>query len=299
MIKGFKKAFSLIEISVVIIIIGILILGISNGVDLYSDFRIASARSLTLNSRVGRISGLVAWWETSLENSFNKNESVDGAKITNWFDSNPANIDKTTLTQNNNSNKPIYKKNIINSLPAILFEGDDKFITKNIFGENYSIFVIMLSNSLGYGLSNAAAYLNTVIIGADTPGVSNDIIPLALGEDSIKMYTGNGGGSGNTLISNFKIKTKAPYIIFSSRNFENGERKISINNSNQISDSLGGVKVFLNSNSYVGIGADSNIENTQLYNGHLAEIIVYNKILDNLEIESIQKYLSKKYSIKN
>jgi prepilin-type N-terminal cleavage/methylation domain-containing protein len=53
-----KKAFSLIEISVVILIIGILIAGISQGIDLYQDSRLAIARSLTQNSRVGRIENL-------------------------------------------------------------------------------------------------------------------------------------------------------------------------------------------------------------------------------------------------
>lgn len=290
-----KKAFSLIEISVVILIIGILISGISNGIDLYLDSRIASARSLTLNSRVGRISNLVGWWETTLEKSFDKSESVEGEKITNWYDSNPTNIEKGKLNQSTTSNKANYKTNIINSLPAILFEGDDKYIIKNIFGENYSLFVVLLSNSLGAGASNSPAYLNSIIIGADTPGSANDIIPLALGAGYFKMFTGN---NATTLASSYKINIGTPYIVFSSRNFEDGTRKIMINNSNTVSDNLGGIKVLLNSNSNVGIGADSNTDNTTLYNGYLAEIIIYNKILETQEIESIHKYLSKKYSIK-
>ncbi len=290
-----KKAFSLTEISVVILIIGILISGISNGIDLYIDSRVASARSLTLGSKVPRIDGLVAWWETTLEKSFDKSESVDGAKITNWFDSNPINIERGKLNQANVSNKANYKTNIINSLPTILFEGNDKYIAKNIFGESYSLFVVLISNSLGAGASNSPAYNNTIIIGADTPGTANDIIPLALGAGYFKMFTGN---NSTTLTSNYKINIATPYIVFASRNFENGERKIMINNSNTVSDNSGGIKVLLNSNSDVGIGADSNTENINLYNGYLAEIIIYNKILETQEIESIHKYLSKKYSIK-
>jgi len=63
-IKKYKKAFSLVEISVVILIIGILISGVSQGIDLYEDFRKNSAKSLTLNSRVGRIPDLLWWIET-------------------------------------------------------------------------------------------------------------------------------------------------------------------------------------------------------------------------------------------
>jgi prepilin-type N-terminal cleavage/methylation domain-containing protein len=41
-----NKGFSLIEMSVVILIIGILIAGISRGIDLYLDFKIQTAQKL-------------------------------------------------------------------------------------------------------------------------------------------------------------------------------------------------------------------------------------------------------------
>jgi hypothetical protein len=233
-----------------------------------------------MTSPVSSISNLVLWYEPTLEKSFDKGESVEGSKITNWYDSNPTNIEKGKLNQSTTSNKANYKTNIINSLPAILFEGDDKYITKNIFGESYSLFVVLLSNSLGVGASDSPAYNNSIIIGADTPGSANDIIPWALGAGYFKMFTGN---NATTLASSYKINIGTPYIVFTSRNFENGQRKIMINNSNTVSDNLGGVKVLLNSNSNFGIGADSNNENNALYNGYLAEIIVYNKILESQE----------------
>lgn len=291
-----KKAFSLIEISVVILIIGILISGISNGIDLYIDSRIASARSLTSSSKVPRIDGLIAWWETTLEKSFDKGESVEGAKITNWYDSNPLSLNKITLTQSNSANQATFKANSINSLPAISFDGSNKYITNNIFAESFTLIVVLASNSLGVGTSSSQAYLNTIIIGADYPGQANDIIPLALGDGHLKMFTGN--GSETTLISNLKIKTGTPYIAFASRNFEDGTRKIMINNSNIVSDNLGGVGLFLKASSLAGIGTDANVWNTNLYNGNIAEIIVYNKILKISDIDIIHKYLSKKYSIK-
>ena len=63
-IKKLKLAFSLIEISVVILIIGILIAGISQGIDLFADYRFITAKNLTKNSRVGRIEDLEIWLET-------------------------------------------------------------------------------------------------------------------------------------------------------------------------------------------------------------------------------------------
>jgi prepilin-type N-terminal cleavage/methylation domain-containing protein len=56
--KSSKLAFSLVEMSMVILIIGILIAGISGGADLYSDYRFVTAKNLTKNSRVWRIEDL-------------------------------------------------------------------------------------------------------------------------------------------------------------------------------------------------------------------------------------------------
>ena len=67
-----KKAFSLVELSMVILIIGILIAGVSQGIDLYQDMRLATARSLTQNSRVNRIEDLTMWFEATSEKSFEK-----------------------------------------------------------------------------------------------------------------------------------------------------------------------------------------------------------------------------------
>lgn len=47
---NFKKAFSLIELSIVILIIGILVAGVTQSSRLINAMRIQSIRSLTINS---------------------------------------------------------------------------------------------------------------------------------------------------------------------------------------------------------------------------------------------------------
>jgi prepilin-type N-terminal cleavage/methylation domain-containing protein len=49
------KAFSLIEISMVILVIGILIAGISNGVDLYDDYRLKVFRSGLIKENIVKL----------------------------------------------------------------------------------------------------------------------------------------------------------------------------------------------------------------------------------------------------
>jgi len=88
----------LIEISLVILIIGILIAGVLQGIDLYQDMKLVSARSLTTNSRVNRIKDLALWLESTQEISFLKNEAKDGVVVTKWNDINLASIDRSTTS---------------------------------------------------------------------------------------------------------------------------------------------------------------------------------------------------------
>ena len=65
----------------VILIIGILIAGVSQGIDLYGDFKLASARNLTSGSIVARVPNLSMWWEVTAENSFKTAKPNDGELI--------------------------------------------------------------------------------------------------------------------------------------------------------------------------------------------------------------------------
>ena len=132
-LKKHQKAFSLVELSMVILIIGILIGGISQGIDLYEDFRINTAKTLTLNSRVGRVPDLVTWIETSMNNSFDDVEEKDGLTLTNWYDINPTITpnSKKNFTQATSGLRPYYNKNVDNGLPAVKFDSGRKKATKN------------------------------------------------------------------------------------------------------------------------------------------------------------------------
>jgi len=94
------------------------------GVDLYRDFRLASAKSLTQNSRVGRIKGLVLWLEASQKTSFEPDNIADGIAITKWKNIAPNLLanDRSRFDAVKSSlaaSGPIYRENIVNSLPAL------------------------------------------------------------------------------------------------------------------------------------------------------------------------------------
>ena len=103
-----KKAFSLVELSMVILIVGILIAGVSRGIDLYQDMRLATARSLTQNSRVNRIEDLTMWFESTSEQSFEKPNPNDGDRIALWKNINFKLSNRIDVAQSTQASKPFY-----------------------------------------------------------------------------------------------------------------------------------------------------------------------------------------------
>ena len=103
-----NKAFSLIELSIVILIIGILIAGITQSSRLIRAMKIQSARSLTLSSPVPSFKGITLWLESTLDESFDSTEAQDQLQISTWKDINPQSSYKNNATQSNAS----FKQNI-------------------------------------------------------------------------------------------------------------------------------------------------------------------------------------------
>ena len=137
-LKKHQKAFSLVELSMVILIIGILIAGVSQGIDLYSDFKLASARNLTSGSIVARVPNLSMWWETTMENSFANPKPNDGELINQWNDINSQRAMKINLFNTSNSDsRPTYKASAINNLPALKFSNAQELRSADIKGDSF------------------------------------------------------------------------------------------------------------------------------------------------------------------
>ncbi len=63
--KQCRKAFSLIELSLVILIIGILIAGVTNGSRMIVAYKNSVAANHTNNSVASGVKGLAFWYETT------------------------------------------------------------------------------------------------------------------------------------------------------------------------------------------------------------------------------------------
>ncbi len=157
MIKNnFKKtAFSLIELSVVVLIIGILIAGITAGSRLVRNSKLASAAQFTKSSDINSIPDLVLWLEPTQENSFaTTSTNSDNLTYANVASLQDANYLKDTLRPDNREyiarwnditprafpgnkksvyqdvalRRPMYIANAINGLPALRFDGKTQYL---------------------------------------------------------------------------------------------------------------------------------------------------------------------------
>ena len=121
------RAFSLIELSIVILIIGILIAGVTQGSRILSQAKLNNARTLTKSSPVSSIKNLALWVESTSEESFSDDNTEDGQEILTWYDLNPQTSAKNDFTGTTGT-APLYKTNIINGLPAAYFAVADEFL---------------------------------------------------------------------------------------------------------------------------------------------------------------------------
>ena len=286
-----KKAFSLVELSMVILIIGMLIAGISQGIDLYQDSRLATARALTQNSRVGRIPDLVSWYETTAENifssgttSFQNIEKVQAnQKINRWKDSNPNSIFKYDASQTSSANQPkiIFDKD--SSLPIVRFDSPS-FLnlpdgTVPYGNSEYTvIFISKVDVSGNYG-----------VLGSGNYGTQNQT--NAFRYDSVGKMVNYWWHDDLSSLINTTINNKFQIFIF---DYNKSIRNLYVDGvlKNYISSTI---KPRESTNLNNTIGKTYSVEYLV---GSIAELIIYDRALLNSERNDIEKYLSKKWSIK-
>ena len=129
-----NRGFTLLELAVVLMLIGIIVGGVMQGANLITSSRLASARSLTSKAPIGNISGLVAWYESSSKNSFLATQAIDSASISEWGDISPSSIinKKNKLTKTANANVTFGIASI-NKIPALNFKNNEKISLNNFY----------------------------------------------------------------------------------------------------------------------------------------------------------------------
>lgn len=277
-----KKAFSLIELSVVLLIIGILIAGVTQSSRLIDEFNLKTAQNLTLGSPVNSIKDLALWYETSLDASLNDAEREDEEPVTNWYSVNPQTSFPNTATQATLANKPTFRRKVFHSIPAISFDGDNDFMNFDgsfLIKTDYTIFVVE-QRRLG-------VEKNFFITGTGTDPNSN----LSIGYNDVNEIGQLHGD--NNLIENIDDYS-VPIPKIHTFNFSSVRGKSYWLNGGETADFTEPTQT-APLESFPGsalAGSDS-----LYYNGDIAEIIIFTRSLKTEERRSIEEYLSKKYKI--
>ena len=281
--KHLHKAFSLIEISVVILIIGILIAGISTGVDLFYDSRLATAQSLTKNAPVPRIEGLFTWIETTSPESFSS-APKDGAFIGLIKDMS-FKMDKANFVQTGADDlKPIYKQQNLNNLPALYFDGSNDFLVTE---KSYTSSIFSNSQVTIFAVIKFVGNTNCVFL-------KHEISPYRTG---LEINSGNVRFDfpvdyntnivGTNSISNKNVIITALADKINQKIYINSVLEKNVANTNTVATTSSS-QIYLGKNNEYGLNTNFNF----------GELIIYDRALTTKELDLVTKYLSKKWAIK-
>ena len=276
-------AFSLVEVSIVILIVGVLIAGVSQGKKLLKSSKLSVARSLTQQSPVADIDDLALWYETTLDTSFIDSEAQSGV-IGTWIDNNTQALKKNNATQGTAANKPLLVKDVFNgAIPAVRFDGTSDTLAFDgsiLAATDYTIFVVeqRRTTSATYFMTGSSTINN----GNLHLGYRNNTTITQAHWFNDMDYTVAGYVSPTPVIHSFWFSS-----IAGKKYWRNGGITPNATSPSQLAKLI----------SYNGSALGATAVTGNYYNGDLAEIIIFTRALKIEEKILVDGYLSKKYNI--
>ncbi len=272
----------MIELSLVLLLISVVILGMLKSTSLIGKSRLAAAQMITKKSPVNDMANLIAWYETSLETSFLQSERKNGGFISEWLDSTPEASPRNNAKQQSESSRPRYYKDIFNvGIPAVRFDGinDSMFFDAlPLINSGYTIFVVEQRKS------NKSS--NFFIGGSGADSNSN----LYLGYKSNNYLTF--GHYLNDLDYGILSFDKPILRIHSFQFSVTGGKKYWLNGGASVDASQPAQIDPISSYPNPAIGRSQIF----YYSGEIAEIIIFARALQIGEKELVESYLAKKYN---
>lgn len=278
----FKTAFTLVEISIVILIISIILAATVDSSILVKKYRLSSAQTLTAGSPVNRIPNLIAWYEATSEKSFSTSEARDNTAISTWYDITPQAV-KNNATSSGSA-RPLYIKDCINGLPCLRSDGTDDYMSFDgtaLAKANYTIFIV--------GQRRSGDEVNFFIGGPNASSITNATLQLGY-RDSDTLTQDHFGNSLEVTVTAYS----APIPTIHTFLFSTTEGKnywANGGNSPTASDSAQTTALVSCDNAYLGR------YESQFYKGDIAEIIIFKDSLYKRDRRAVESYLGKKWKI--
>jgi Tfp pilus assembly protein FimT len=277
-----KIGFSLLELSCVFIIISILIMAVAKGNQILGRSRIVGAQSLTKASPILRTSNLIAWYETTMDNSFSQSD-VGSTNIDTWYNLNPA-------TRTNNAiagNAPIYKPNSINNLPTLLFNGTSNYLSfdgSGIANDNYTVIIVEQR------LDNGS---NRYFISGNPSATTNRNLTLGYKTNTSITFSQTNNDYVITVPGYYAPVPAIHIFRFSSTIGKN----YYLNGNLQTLTGCCGTPVATKGLEDYSGAQIGRFATTNYYYGNIGEIVIFNKYVNDEEMNEIKLYLSKKWMI--
>jgi len=323
MTKKIKSAFSLVELAVVIVVVGIMIAGIMQSSRLINNMRLNVARDLTQSSAMPWINYIVTWHDATASDAFIDKETNDGDSISRWNGAEVRYQDRINMIQETDTKKPKFIIHGMNGLPSIEFDGTDDIMESEFSNQDIltyrsaSLFAVLevkspsttkgtilynkgdcgrqldfsmsLNNSVGsVGVASGYNGETSCSTSYATYSDSNFVKPT---ERVVIAIIINQGPIASDSTSNIKIYRNG--ILENSNSISSGNS----NNFNSADMILDQRYAYQNNKFYIG-GKNGGTTNYSFFNGMIGEIITFNRSLNNEDRNEIERYLGKKWGIK-
>lgn len=314
-----STAFSLIELSIVILIVGIIIAGITQSSRLVRQSKLKSAQNLTTNSPVTGIRNLALWLETTQDASFPSGID-DEFPVLQWNDLNsqtaskffalPASGVTTTGTA-----AIKYDNEGINGLPSIKFDGTNTtagilslstsatllvpspavttadFTAFMVYklddtatgAADYTVLYngVAATNGWGYFRDSVVSNKRTIQVGA-TKALATSALPTTQEIATITYSAVNFSG------------TKTTYLyVNGGTSFATIADNTIVGNNGQATGVSATAVVAPTASLFIG-GTTSA---TKAWKGLISEVIIFDTVLKKQDLKDVASYLSKKYNI--
>lgn len=295
--KNKNRAFSLIELSIVILIVGILIAGVTQGSRLVNASKTTTAQTLTQSSPVAGVSGLLLWLDATNNASFNSTVAVDAGSLDSqtWFDINPQATTNRINVIANASSGAKYKSVGINGLPSVAFAaGANGFASTTPLTSPYNAFTVFtVARSTNLTAANTIFYNGTV-------GSSNGFgvsLTSSNGYANVDVNNAAAAATGTTasILNAARITsvTIAPNSVSGAavaspviNTYINGAADVANAATTAMALPTGGI--------YIG---SRSATSTAPFLGDVSEIIIFNTVLKVADRQAIERYLGQKYGI--
>jgi len=336
--KSFKQAFSLIEISIVLLIIGILISGILVGQDLILDAKIRSAQNLTKTSPVNKIPDLTLWLDVNAEQSLittstadrclekyvNYQDLLGDERICAWRDINTQKSlgtdlsKKITLSINSThalNAMPAYVVNGIGGLPSLYFDGADYLISSTPPSTSVANTVVNVDLLNLLSSSEVSFFIVQKYEGTPTSASTGNPSTLFYHTTDFLVRSNDRTTADGTTPSNY-----TPTLKFGTENYQLSTKltsvintpqvlaftrdatsiRLTINSANQTLSSSSPSATINNSSAPIYLGTEGLSSGNLLnaFKGKISEIIVFNRRISERERVQVENYLLQKYKIK-